>query len=270
MSIILDDFSEERLALAIKQNLYELFRYLHHWYKAEFHETLKLRRWWTPVPYPWFNGVISLQPPAVDETDVIRENIEYFRSQGREVFTWWLAPGLEASAWGPQLLANGLKVDSNTPGMAINLNFMLEGIPVPDGLKILRVTDEAMMRAWAETFVAGYGLPPDWTPPLLDMMLTIGMDMPHPAYLATIRGEPVGTAAMFYGAGVAGVQMVATLPNWRGKGIGAAITQQPLIDARNLGYRIGILQSSNPGYSVYKRLGFQEFCRMTHYYWEQE
>ncbi len=269
MSYILNDFSEPAIVFAVKQNLYELFRYLHHWFKAEFHETSKLRRWWTPIPYPWFNGVISLQPPDGDESRTIQENIEYFRSQNRDIFTWWLAPHTETSGWEQQLLARGLTREDNTPGMAIDIETLTEEILVPPGLEIMRVSDPTGLRTWAETFVAGYGLPPGWQPPILDMMLTIGMDLPHPAYLATLRGVPVATSAVFYGAGVAGVQMVATLPEWRGHGIGAAITRHPLLEARKQGYRIGILQSSSEGFSVYKRLGFKEICRMTHYSWEK-
>jgi GNAT superfamily N-acetyltransferase len=82
-----------------------------------------------------------------------------------------------------------------------------------------------------------------------------------------VNDQPVATAAVFYGAGVAGIQMVATLPKWRGKGIGAAATLAPLFEARKLGYRVGILQSSEMGFKTYQRLGFRELCRMRHYAW---
>jgi hypothetical protein len=40
----------------------------------------------------------------------------------------------------------------------------------------------------------------------------------------------------------------------------------PLYEARNLGYRAGILQSSAMGYRVYQRLGFRKLCQMDHFY----
>ena len=88
------------------------------------------------------------------------------------------------------------------------------------------------------------------------------------SYVATVNGEAVATASVFYDAGVANVVNVATLKDWRGKGIGAAVTLQPLLDAREQGYRVGVLQSSGMGYKVYQRMGFQEICRMNHYSWE--
>jgi len=67
--------------------------------------------------------------------------------------------------------------------------------------------------------------------------------------------------------GVAGIYNVATLPEARGKRIGSMITAAPLIDARERGYRISILHSTKMGYNVYRRLGYQEICRLIRYEW---
>ncbi len=61
---------------------------------------------------------------------------------------------------------------------------------------------------------------------------------------------------------------VATLPAARGRGVGAAMTIAPLYEARQMGYHGGILQSSQMGYPLYRRLGFQHLCAMEHFYWE--
>jgi predicted acetyltransferase len=60
------------------------------------------------------------------------------------------------------------------------------------------------------------------------------------------------------------------VPEARGQGIGAAITLAPLLDARAIGYRIGILQASSLGYGVYRRLGFQDFGKLSVYLWEND
>jgi ribosomal protein S18 acetylase RimI-like enzyme len=81
-----------------------------------------------------------------------------------------------------------------------------------------------------------------------------------------LHGKPVATSTLFYGGGAAGIYDVATLPELRGKGLGAALTLQPLLDARSQGYRIGVLQSSEMGFNVYKKLGFRHLCQIENFY----
>jgi ribosomal protein S18 acetylase RimI-like enzyme len=59
---------------------------------------------------------------------------------------------------------------------------------------------------------------------------------------------------------------VATLPEARGKGIGAAVTLKPLQEARAAGYRVGVLQSSELGFNVYKKLGFRHLCQIENFF----
>ena len=70
-------------------------------------------------------------------------------------------------------------------------------------------------------------------------------------------------SVVFLGAGVAGVQFVATLQEARGQGIGAAMTLAPLHEVQQMGYQIGILQSSDMGVKLYQQLGFQRLYTET-------
>jgi predicted acetyltransferase len=73
-----------------------------------------------------------------------------------------------------------------------------------------------------------------------------------------VEGRVVATSRISIGAGVAGLYAISTLPAHRGHGYGRAMTIAALRAARTLGYRIGVLQASDLGYGVYKRLGFRD------------
>jgi GNAT superfamily N-acetyltransferase len=81
-----------------------------------------------------------------------------------------------------------------------------------------------------------------------------------PRYLGFLADRPVATAALVPAAGLAGVYAVSTLPEARGRGIGAAMTAFPLLEARARGYRVGVLQATAMGLPVYRRLGFRALC----------
>lgn len=270
MTDILTDLSKPALVGAAKNNLYRFLAYMLRWEKAEFYQDDLILRWYTPLPHPWFNGVLSRNAPPGQVKELIVDTLAYFKDKDRQVITWWLAPELEDGDWSRQLVQNGLGRIDDPPGMAADLHALNEDLTVPEGLQIRQVEDADQMKTWSEVFATGYGLPLEWEPIYREMMLALGMAWPCVSYIASVNGMPAAVSAVFYGAGVAGVYSVATLPEWRGKGLGAAVSLAPLLEARQRGYRVGVLQSSEMGYKVYQRLGFREVCRMSHYYWQQE
>lgn len=266
MPDILTDLSTSSLATAIKANLYAFFQSLRSSSQATVHDISLGFRWHTPVAHPWFNGVLSTQPPADDAGQTVRDTLAYFQSQAVTGCTWWLAPHLDPATWSPHLLPHGFMYDDSTPGMAVDLAALPP--PVRHRLTIQPVEDQRTLAAWTHTFNQGYGLPEPMMPVFLALMASLGTDLPFRHYLGSLDDQPVAASTLFVGAGVAGIYNVATLAEARGQGIGSAMTLVPLYEARHLGYRAGVLQSSEMGYSVYQRLGFQKLCQMDHFYWQ--
>ena len=270
MSHILKDLSTPALIKAVKGNLYGLFRLLKQSAKTEFVESDELVRWHTSIRHPWFNGVLCTQAASTHETSVIQDTLAYFKSRQVSIFTWWMETNLPVEVWKQSLLGQGLKVDENTPGMALDLSTLKPKQPLPAGLQIEQVTDLETFQDWTHTFVQAFELPDSWKASLYDIFASLGLALPVRHYLGYLAGEQAATATLFLGAGVAGIYNVATVPEARKQGIGAAMTLRPLYDAYALGYHVGILQSSEAGFGVYQKLGFQKICNMDHYFWGDE
>jgi GNAT superfamily N-acetyltransferase len=81
MPDILTDISPSSLATAIKANLYAFFQSLPSASQAADHDSSPGFCWQTAVAHPWFNGVLSTQPPRNGAGQVVQDTVDYFQSQ---------------------------------------------------------------------------------------------------------------------------------------------------------------------------------------------
>lgn len=142
--------------------------------------------------------------------------------------------------------------------MTVDLRALPESLPSPDGLVIERITDAAELKerhVWIRRLGGGKSL----GALLVDLWSVhgIGPDATWQNYAALLHGMAVASASVLFAAGVAGIYGVMTVPEARRQGIGAALTLRALLDARERGFRIGVLQSTKMGVGVYRRLGFE-------------
>ena len=135
---------------------------------------------------------------------------------------------------------------------------------MPDHLEIIAVEDAVTLKTWAVAVLDGFELP-DLYPGYVNLECSLGCQPFYRRYLAILRGQPVATSALFLGKNVAGIYCVATVPSARRLGIGAAVTQHALLEARAEEYHIAVLQASQMGRGVYLWLGFQEFSTLYGY-----
>jgi GNAT superfamily N-acetyltransferase len=154
--------------------------------------------------------------------------------------------------------------------MAVELAALQKHTGIPAGLTIIPVEDGRTLKKWVHVASVGFGIPEDVEAVWYDFFDVAVCDSPFRTYLALLDQEPVATSQLFTSAGVAGIYNVTCLPQARGQGIGAAMTLGPLLAAQEMGYHVGILQASSMGYNVYRRLGFQDFGKLSVYLWEQK
>ena len=257
MRTALADFSPATLVRANRANLYEFFRYFKNSPSMEFTNSDGLSRWSCRFQFAWFNGILCARDAKPADGAYLDDSLAYFRARDTNEISCWLEDGVNLAGWEPLLARRGFHFEEGPGGMSVDLHRLNETVPIPDGVEIATVNDEKGVRDCAQVQVHGYGFPPDSEEIAIDFVAGLGLDTPYRGYVAYSEGKPVSTAGVFFGEEVAGIYSVTTLKEERGKGIGAAVTLAPLLEARTMGYRVAILQSSKLGLPVYQRLGFQ-------------
>ncbi|MBW1709681.1 MAG: GNAT family N-acetyltransferase [Deltaproteobacteria bacterium] len=266
MANVLNDFSLNALTKAIDANQIDGYIAFGCGDGAELHQDPDMTWIYTGIPYPLFNGVLCarLSSDTVDER--IEETINYFKYRNTPMM-WWTGPCTHPPDLEKHLRAHGLVFAGNQPGMALDLLTVNKDMPLPKDLKIERVKNEKDLKDWLYPVSMGFNLPQFAAKALLKHFngLDLTKSFPRRHYVGRLNGTPVASSTLFLGAGVAGIYYVATIKKARRRGIGAAMTLTPLIEARQMAYRIGILQASDLGLGLYRRIGFKEYCTLGRY-----
>jgi GNAT superfamily N-acetyltransferase len=223
----------------------------------------------TGRPIGEYNAVVLAQFTSEAVDAQIESVLAHFRRQSRP-FTWHVGPTSEPPNLTDRLPAHGLVLDDDEPGMAVELDRVQAPATAPPGLTIETVRDERGLRDWVDVWL--FPLPVEVRHELFDPLAARGLgdEFPWRFYVGRLDGRPVAISQLFVGQGVAAVHYVVTIPEARRRGIGAAMTMRVLEEARALGYRVAVLTASPHGIGIYRRLGFNEFCRIRRYVWEPD
>lgn len=225
----------------------------------------------TDLPDHFMNLVVCHQLPLEGLDDLIESTLIRFKAMNITRLSWLTRVELLSANLNQVLLAHGLKFsDSFAAEMAVELATLPDEWPSRPGLRIVRVEDEHTLRQWIHIASVGFKIDEKFEQVWYDFFAEAIFEARFQTYLALLDGKPVGTSQLFTSEGVAGIYNVTCMPEARGQGIGSAITLAPLLRARELGYQIGVLQASQKGYNVYRRLGFQDFGKLSLYLWEND
>ena len=271
MRDILGDLSDTRLVKTVIKANWENYHYCLGRSPTVELSVGKYLTWFvTHMPDHFMNLVVCTELPPEGIDTLIENALTHFKSLNVKRLSWLIEEGVPAAEIKVQLENHGLTFrESFATEMAADLMSLPEKTQIPNGLRIMTVEDEALLRKWIHVASIGFGIPQDVENIWYSFFAEAACERPFLTYLALLNGVPVATSQLFTSAGVAGIYNVTCLPEARGQGIGAAITLAPLLEAREMGYRVGILQASSMGYKVYRRLGFQDFGKLSVYLWEQ-
>ncbi|WP_437533848.1 GNAT family N-acetyltransferase [Sorangium sp. So ce726] len=218
------------------------------------------------LPCDTFNFVLRARLDAATAQARVEQAIDHFR-RTRRPFSWWVGPADEPENLGELLRTAGLEPAESEVGMAADLHALHADREAPRGLAIARVRTAAQLQDFARLLAA------NWTPPDPDVVRFYEMatpallsdDAPLWLYVGYVGDTPVATSELAVGGGVAGLYNISTAPAHRRQGIGRALTLRPLLDARDAGLRLAILQASADGLGLYSQIGFVATGQITEY-----
>ena len=149
--------------------------------------------------------------------------------------------------------------------MRCDLTGWTEPPPPPADLTIERVRDRGAFHEAAVLHVDGfeYGEVPAEQVATFETCygeVATGPYAPLCVYVVRDGDRPVATGWGLLDDDVVGVYGIATLPDARGRGAGTGFTARIMADAKAAGARTAILESSEMGESIYRRLGFRTVC----------
>jgi GNAT superfamily N-acetyltransferase len=267
MNDILDDFSAANLAKALEGNLISWMGNFKKVWQVKEDDPPGLKRSISPVPLALFNSIMDANL-ASDNVDMAIQSVKADAEARKVPVLWWIGPSTRPADLATHLERHGFSLDDETPGMAVNLSKINEALPGPEGLAISEVVGAVAIQEWCNTMAEGFEVPASMLSLVVESWNSFMGQIDSAitkAYIARLNSQPVATSMLHLGHGVVGIYSVATIPEARRKGIGAVMTQFPLLHGRTLGYKVGVLGASQMGFSVYRALGFQEYCRIKSY-----
>jgi GNAT superfamily N-acetyltransferase len=248
----LSDFTTEELIFMADEHDDASFAKLlggHPALKSEpgFHEFL------TGIPDPFANMAFGMNLPNAEER-VLSMTQRLLESNCPAYF--WVGPYTKPNTLPEILIENGWTHMADSPCLVINID-EISAPPHLNDFELRTVTNAIELEVWHDLIANGFGLIPEVA--ALFNLPTVDEVQLYTAYLGDVA---VGTTALVTNNGIAGIYCVSTLPEFRGRGVGALLTILPLLEARENGYHVGTLQASKMGLPLYLKLGFQEVCKL--------
>jgi len=184
---------------------------------------------------------------------------------------WVVGPLSEPADLGERLVRRGWVHEEDLPWMAAPISRLLGTAPQPPGGLVVDAVEEDDAQArWLSVMSEGFGMDDRGREAMSRLAAAVGYgaDRPWRRFVGSIDGRPVGSAGLMITERVAGVYNVATVPDARRLGMGAAMTAAALREGLARGYEVAVLGASARGYGVYRRMGFVEVCRVGLYDWK--
>lgn len=209
-------------------------------------------------PASYGNTATFHRPIPADPDEVMGRLNAFFAEQDGQhreiyIFSPWPTPDLRPYGWrlGGHPPLHLLPAGSQRP-------------PTPADVRIERVTDRASLEVLERIAIDGFPMEGIDSSTPGNVFGASLLDRPnHRFWLGWLDGEPAGVAVCSIDHGINQVILIATLPEARGRGLGAALTWEASLADPSLP---AMLLSSDLGRRVYDRMGYLPLFRWTVWY----
>jgi ribosomal protein S18 acetylase RimI-like enzyme len=229
---------------------------------------------WFFTGRPHLNAVMFTHFSTEDKEYIHRKIdtiIAYYKERETD-FGWSVGPTTKPGDFSTYLEDHGFYYCIDTIGMAVNIQAINEDIPTATSLVIREAANIQDLQPLYDLEMKGFGASEEIAKTYFEVYAHIGFggrkNWHH--FIGYQDGKAVAMSSLLLHAGVAGIYGVATIPEVRRKGIGAAMTLNSLHAAQSLGYQIAIISPTEMSEDLYLRIGFQECSRISHYGWSAE
>ncbi len=206
----------------------------------------------------WFNRIFMAN---FNESN-LSANIEQIVSRIKKLnisASWYITPQSHPASLQNILKDYSFTYKENWNAMAVNLENIPESFNFPEGMEIKEVLNLDELKTWTDILVKSFEFP-EIIQSYKKYFINAGLESPNSHYyLGFLNEKPVATGILFDGEGAAGLFYIGTVPKARRKGIAKTMVYYLLNEAKNRGYPISILQASEMGYPVYKKIGFKKY-----------
>lgn len=216
-----------------------------------------------------FNGVVRTATRAEDLSRIADSILESFISK-RLPFFWADFPDGGTPGLGEFLNSKNIRWE-NFKGMPC-MSSGLEDLPelsLPKEVELVRVQSEKDQADWLNVLMEGFEEPEpsrsDFGQYLANSLTESDPVFEH--FLARWQGEPCAISTLLRADHGAGIYHVTTLPRYRGRGLGKALTLVAMQSAHESGFQQSILFATPSGFPIYKQLGFETVTTADGYIW---
>lgn len=250
-------FSIEDVIHEIELNLWETWSNFGRGPGCTLHEESDALWFETPIPILPYNTVLRFQ---VDRDVDSRIDYILHRYAERNVPLLWIVhPSSRPHDLPERLQQRGLQEIEIAPCMARSLDELPEAPPLPAGVEIREAIEDNDLMELYGLAAWRWGVPEEHRLQLRKMIekFEIGERTSHTrGWLAWRDGVPISKIGLYTGSGSAGIYGVATRPEARGLGIASLLMNVAMEAAKDMGYKLAVLDSSPLAEKLYKRLGF--------------